>query len=111
MLEIVLRGTAHGDVWWAGIAGGFFERGHRRLREHGRIHRTLTAGCPLGRQRFSATRRPGLPCGQQRRQGDAGVRALHANDLLGGARGHDPATAAAPLGPQVDDVIGPLHDV
>ena len=39
------------------------------------------------------------------------MRGLHAGHLLRRARGHDLAAAGPALRPQVDDMVGPLHDV
>ncbi len=41
----------------------------------------------------------------------AGVGMLGGGDLLGGADGHDAAAGLAPLGPEVDDPVGPLDDL
>ena len=70
---------------------------------------------PAGSRRLAVALFGGLVAGfggrEHRRERLAGVRGLHAGHLLGRALGDDLAAAAAPLRPEVDHPVGPLHDV
>ena len=106
VLEVVECRAADGDVWRPGIAGGLADRVEHRRHGRRRVDDLLSAdgGFALGLGRRLRGR-------EQGRQRDARVGALRLGDLLGRALRHDPAAAGAPLGPQVDHPVGPLHDV
>ena len=103
LLEVVERRAADRDAGRAGIAGrlgGGREEGREVLRRIGcrpPPHRGFFSGITARREH-----RPERP---------ARVRRLDFCHLLGRAGRHDQPAAGAPLGPEVDHPVGPLHHV
>ena len=103
LLEVVERRPADRDAGRAGIA-----RRLLRGREQGR---ELFCGIGCGPPPYGGFFGGITARREHRPERPARVRVLHLRHLLGRAGRHDPAAAGAPLGPEVDHPVGPLHHV
>ena len=111
LFEVVQRRAADRDRRRTGIDGTFRHRLEHRRDGRGRIGHLLAADGRLAGGLSTARLRGGLRRGEHRREGHARVRPLRLHDLLGRARGDDPAATAASFGPEVDHPVGTLHDI